>query len=252
MESATFLTVNNQEIALAEVVKYLQISGRLGNFINDVLRQHIIEQEINTRTDIEISSALIEQTIIDFRLKNQLTDQQKFQEWLINNGTDYTTFHTSITFSFQLEKLKALVTESKLPEYFIERKIYLDRVVLSRILVDSRELAEELQTQIEEGASFEQLAKEYSLADEKVFNGMMGPISRGTIPDILRAAVDATVSGKLINPIEIEGRFALFRLEQILPASLEDPQLKQSLQNELFEKWLGEKIQNLTVKIQVN
>ncbi|MEY3401953.1 MAG: peptidylprolyl isomerase [Anabaena sp. CRKS33] len=252
MESATFLTVNNQEIALAEVVKYLQISGRLGNFINDVLRQHIIEQEINTRTDIEISSALIEQTIIDFRLKNQLTDQQKFQEWLINNGTDYTTFHTSITFSFQLEKLKALVTESKLPEYFIERKIYLDRVVLSRILVDSRELAEELQTQIEEGASFEQLAKEYSLADEKVFNGMMGPISRGTIPDILRAAVDATVPGKLINPIEIEGRFALFRLEQILPASLEDPQLKQSLQNELFEKWLGEKIQNLTVKIQVN
>lgn len=252
MESATFLTVNNQEIALAEVVKYLQISGRLGNFINDVLRQHIIEQEINTRTDIEISSALIEQTIIDFRIKNQLTDPQKFQEWLINNGTDYTTFHTSITFSFQLEKLKALVTESKLPEYFIERKIYLDRVVLSRILVDSRELAEELQTQIEEGASFEQLAKEYSLADEKVFNGMMGPISRGTIPDILRGAVDATVPGKLINPIEIEGRFALFRLEQILPASLEDPQLKQSLQNELFEKWLGEKIQNLTVKIQVN
>lgn len=252
MESATFLTVNNQEIALAEVVKYLQISGRLGNFISDVLRQHVIEQEINTRTDIEISSALIEQTIIDFRLKNQLTDPQKFQEWLINNGTDYTTFHTSITFSFQLEKLKALVTESKLPEYFIERKIYLDRVVLSRILVDSRELAEELQTQIEEGASFEQLAKEYSLADEKVFNGMMGPISRGTIPDILRGAVDATIPGKLINPIEIEGRFALFRLEQILPASLEDPQLKQSLQNELFEKWLGEKIQNLTVKIQVN
>jgi parvulin-like peptidyl-prolyl isomerase len=252
MESSSFLTVNNQEIALAEVVKYLQISGRLGNFISDVLRQHVIEQEINTRKDIEISPALIEQTIIDFRLKNQLTDAQKFQEWLTNNGTDYTTFHTSITFNFQLEKLKVLITESKLPEYFIEKKLYLDRVVLSRILVDSQELAEELQTQIEEGSSFEQLAKEYSLADERVFNGMMGPISRGTIPDILRAAVDATTPGKLINPIEIEGRFSLFRLEQIIPASLEDPQLQQSLTNELFEKWLGEKIQNLTVKIQVN
>ncbi|MDD1415665.1 peptidylprolyl isomerase [Dolichospermum sp. ST_con] len=252
MESSSFLTVNNQEIALAEVVKYLQISGKLGNFISDVLRQHVIEQEINTRTDIEISPALIEQTIIDFRLKNQLTDAQKFQEWLTNNGTDYTTFHTSITFGFQLEKLKVLITESKLPEYFIEKKLYLDRVVLSRILVDSQELAEELQTQIEEGSSFEQLAKEYSLADERVFNGMMGPISRGTIPDILRAAVDAATPGKLINPIEIEGRFSLFRLEQIIPASLEDPQLQQSLTNELFEKWLGEKIQNLTVKIQVN
>ncbi|QEI40159.1 Foldase protein PrsA [Dolichospermum sp. UHCC 0315A] len=252
MKSSSFLTVNDQGIALAEVVKYLQISGKLGNFIGDVLRQHVIVQEINTRTDIEISSALIEQTIIDFRLKNQLTDPQKFQEWLISNSTDYTTFHTSITFSFQLEKLKALVTESKLPEYFIERKIYLDRVILSRILVDSRELAEELQTQIEEGSSFEQLAKEYSLADERVFNGMMGPISRGTIPDVLRAAVDATTPGKLINPIDIEGHFALFRLEQILPASLEDPQLQQSLKNELFEKWLGDKIQDLTVRIQVD
>ena len=252
MESSSFLTVNDQEITLAEVVKYLQISGRLGNFMSDVLRQHIIEQEISARTDIEISSALIEQTIIDFRLKNQLTDAQKFQEWLTSNGTDYTTFHTSITFGFQLEKLKALITEAKLPEYFIEKKIYLDRVVLSRILVDSQELAEELQTQIEEGSSFEQLAKEYSLADERVFNGMMGPISRGTIPDILRAAVDATTPGKLINPIEIEGRFALFRLEQIIPASLEDPQLQQSLKNELFEKWLGDKIQNLTVKIQLD
>jgi parvulin-like peptidyl-prolyl isomerase len=68
----------------------------------------------------------------------------------------------------------------------------------------------------------------------------------------LRAAIDATTPGQLIKPMEIEGRFALFRLEQIIPASLDDPQLKQSLQNELFEKWLGEKIQNLTVKIQVN
>ncbi|MBE9248650.1 peptidylprolyl isomerase [Dolichospermum sp. LEGE 00240] len=252
MESSSFLTVNDQEITLTEVVKYLQISGRLGNFMSDVLRQHVIEKEISARTDIEISSTLIEQTIIDFRLKNQLTDAQKFQEWLIGNGTDYTTFHTSITFSFQLEKLKELVTESKLPEYFIEKKIYLDRVILSRILVESRELAEELQTQVEEGSSFEQLAKEYSLADERVFNGMMGPISRGTIPDILRAAVDSTTPGKLINPIEIEGRFALFRLEQILPASLEDTQLQQSLKNELFEKWLGDKIQNLTVKIQLH
>ena len=150
MESSSFLTVNDQEITLTEVVKYLQISGRLGNFMSDVLRQHVIEKEISARTDIEISSTLIEQTIIDFRLKNQLTDAQKFQEWLIGNGTDYTTFHTSITFSFQLEKLKELVTESKLPEYFIEKKIYLDRVILSRILVDSRELAEELQTQVEE------------------------------------------------------------------------------------------------------
>jgi parvulin-like peptidyl-prolyl isomerase len=252
MESLSFLTINDQPISIEQAVKYLQASGKLAQFIGDILRQYVIEQEILTRQDIDISPALTEQTIIDFRLKNQLTDPQVFQEWLKKHGNDYATFYASVALSFQLEKLKAVITEPKLPEYFIERKIYLDRVILSRILVDNLELGEELQSQIEEGGSFEQLAREYSLADDRIVNGMMGPISRGTMPDILRASVDVANPGQLIGPIEIEERYGLFRVEQHLPASLEDTQLKQALQNELFEKWLAEKIQKLTVKLQVN
>jgi parvulin-like peptidyl-prolyl isomerase len=252
MESLSFLTINDQPISIEQTLRYLQASGKLAQFVGDILRQYVIEQEILMRTDIDISPALTEQTIIDFRLKNQLTDPQAFQEWLQKNGNDYATFYASVALSFQLEKLKAVITEPKLSEYFIERKIYLDRIILSRILVDNLELGEELQTQIEEGGSFEQLAREYSLADDRVVNGMMGPISRGTMPDILRAAVDVANPGQLIGPIELESRYGLFRVEQHLPASLEDTQLKQALQNELFEKWLAEKIQKLTVKLQVN
>lgn len=252
MESSSFLSIDDQPISTEQAVKYLQASGKLTQFIGDILRQYIIEQEITTRDDLEISPAATEQTIIDFRLNNKLTDSKDFQEWLSKNGTDYANFHASITFSFKLEKLKTLVTESKIQEYFIERKIFLDRVVLSRILVDNREIGEELQTQIEEGGNFEQLAKEYSLADDRIVNGMMGPISRGSLPDILRAAIDIASPGKLVGPIELEGRYGLFRVEQFLPASIEDTQLKQALQNELFEKWLAEKIQKLTVKLQVS
>ena len=80
---------------------------------------------------------------------------------------------------------------------------------------------------------------------------MMGPVSRGTMPDKLRSAVDIASPGDILGPVELEERYGLFRVEQLLPASLEDTQLKQALQNELFEKWLAEKIQKLTVKLQV-
>ncbi|WP_017652159.1 peptidylprolyl isomerase [Fortiea contorta] len=250
MESLSFLSINDQPIAIDQAIKYLQASGKLSQFIGEILRQYVIEQEVKTRADIYINPAVTEQAIIDFRLQNQLTDPQVFQEWLKKNGNDYATFHGAVALSFQLEKLKTVLTEAKLAEYFIERKIYLDRVVISRILVDNLELAEELQTQIEEGGSFEQLAREYSLTDDRLVNGMMGPISRGTMPDTLRSAVDAAHPGQLIGPIELENRYGLFRVEQYLPASLEDTQLKQALQNELFEKWLAEKIQKLTVKLQ--
>jgi parvulin-like peptidyl-prolyl isomerase len=251
MESLSFLTVDDKEISVAQAVKHLQASGKLGQFIGDIIRQNAIEEEIASREDIAISPALTEQAIIDFRLKNQLTDPQRFNDWLKSSGTSYDTFHGSVASGFKLERLKAVIAEPKLQEYFIERKLFLDRVVLSRIIVEKRELAEELQAQIEEGASFEQIAREYSLADDRVVNGMMGPVSRGTLPDILRAAVDVTSPNVLIGPFELEGRFGLFRLEQVLTASLDDTQLKQALQNELFEKWLAEKIQKLTVKLQV-
>ena len=251
MASEQFLTVDDQPISLTQALKYLQSSGKLQPLIVEILRQYIIEQELQTRDDLDISPALTEQAVIDFRLQRQLSDPKQFQEWLASNGTDYSTFHNQVTFGFKLEKLKAQVTEPKLQEYFIERKLFLDRVVLSRIIVDNKELAEELSSQIEEGAAFEDLAREYSIADDRIVNGMMGPVSRGTMPDVLRAVVDSVSQRDIVGPLELEGRWGLFRVEQLLPASLEDSQLKQALQNELFDRWLTAKIQTMVVKLQV-
>jgi hypothetical protein len=93
MESGSFLSVDDKPISIGQAVRYLQASGKLGQFIGDVLRQYAIEQELEKREDVTISPALTEQAIVDFRLKNQLTDPQSFQEWLTNNGTNYENFH---------------------------------------------------------------------------------------------------------------------------------------------------------------
>jgi len=60
----------------------------------------------------------------------------------------------------------------------------------------------------------------------------------------LGAAVDTMVK-KVLKPLELEGRWILFRVEQFLPTSLRDTQLKQSLEREIgfFEQWLAEKSQ---------
>lgn len=251
MESKPFLIVDEQPISLPEALNYLQSSGKLQPFVLEILRQKIIAQELQTRDDVEISPGAVEQAVIDFRLERKLTDPKNFQEWLGSNGLDYPTFYKQVTFGFKLDKLKAQVTEPKLQEYFIERKIFLDRVVLSRIIVTDKELAEELRSQISEGGRFEQLAQEYSVTEDRIVNGMMGPVSRGQLPDALRTLVDQASPGEVIGPIKIEDWYCLFRVEKSLPATLEG-QLKQELQNQLFEKWLGEKMQKLTIKLQVS
>ena len=252
MTSESFLTVDDRPISLAQALAYLQSSGKINNFIGDILRQYVIEQEVETRKDLEVSPGTIEQSMIDFRLQRQLADPKVFQEWLARNGTDYATFHRQVAYGFKVGILKEVVTQPKLQEYFIERKIFLDRVVLSRIVVDSKELAEELYSQLEEGAAFDELAREYSLAEDRIVNGMMGVLSRGTLPDIMRAAIDSATPRDIVGPLELDGNWALLRVENFIPASLEDPQLKQVLENELFERWIAEKIQKLTVNLQAS
>ncbi|BAY66625.1 hypothetical protein NIES22_67690 (plasmid) [Calothrix brevissima NIES-22] len=252
IESTVFLTADDQPIFLGQALRYLESSGRLESVIWDIIRQYIIEQEIQTIDELDIGTDLIDQVVMDFRLEHQLTDYKTFQEWLINEGLDYASFRQEIGYNLKLEKLKTQITEQNIQEYFIERKIFLDRVVLSRLVVEEQALAEELKSQIlEDGASFEQLVQEYSIEDDRIFNGMMGAVSRGTMPDVLRASVDVAQPRELIGPIEIERLWYLVRVEKFLEASLAE-ELKEQLKDELFEQWLEKKIQNINVQLQVD
>ena len=252
MTSEPFLTIDDQPVSLAQAIRYLQIGRKFETFLGEIVRQFVLEQELQARPELLASPAAIEQSVIDFRLQRQLSDPRQFQEWLAANGLTYEAFHDQIASSFKLTALKDSITVAKMPEYFIERKVFLDRVVLSRIILDDREMAEELKSQIDEGASFEQLAREYSLTDDRIANGMVGPVSRGTMPDVLRAVIDEAKAGDVVGPLGMDNRWGLFRVEEFLPASIEDSQLRQTLQDELFEQWLAEKMQRLPIKLKVD
>ncbi len=250
-ESSLFLSANEQSLTLGQVLKYLESSGRLESFLWEIIRQHIIEQELQIRQDLVINSDVIDQVVIDFRLNNQLTSYESFQQWLASEGIDSTAFRQQIAFNLKLERLKTIVTEPNIREYFIERKLFLDRVVLSCLVVEEKSLAQELKSQVvEDDARFEQLAQKYSVTEERIFNGMMGAVSRSTMPDALRSAVDLAKVGDLLGPLEIQGLWHLVRVEKFLDAAL-DEQLEQQLQDELFEKWLDDKIKAMNVNLEV-
>lgn len=252
MDSSLFLLVDDQPISLGQALKYLESAGKLELVLWEIMRQHVLVQELQILGKDEISADLIEQMVIDFRLERQLTNSEIFQQWLTSERLDYATFRKKIAFNFRVERLKARVTQPKIQEYFIEQKINLDRVVLSRLVVEDRSLAEELQSQIlEDGARFERLVQEYSVATDRISNGMMGLVSRGAMPDKVRASVDLANPGELIEPLEIEGLWYLFRVENFLPAAL-DENMRQELEDELFEQWLEDKIKRIDAKLQVD
>ncbi|GAB4378374.1 MAG: hypothetical protein Kow00121_30020 [Elainellaceae cyanobacterium] len=252
MKSNVLLTVNEQVITVNQAVGYLQSSGKLEVFLEAILKQHILEQELQSRLELAIDPQVFEQAIAHFRSEQQLVDPDRFQAWLGQQGLDEPAFHQQIARQIQLNQLVSQITEPKLQEVFIDRKLHLDRVVLSHIVVADLELAEELKAQLEEeGVSFERLAQEYSTATDRLVNGMIGAISKGQMSHALRALIDTAKPGDIVGPIQIEAEWHLFRVEQFLPATLADQRIQHLLQQEIFEEWLTEKLRKQQVYLQL-
>lgn len=252
MGSQSFITIDDsQQISLAQAFQYLQTAGRLDGFLGDILRQYLLERELLERTDLAIAPPLLAAAIANLRQEHDLEDGDRFAAWLASQELDEADLRQRLRRDLQIQRLKETLAAAKGQEYFIDRKLALDRVVLSRIEVGDRDLAEELQQQIADGSRFEPLAQEYSMASDRIFNGMMGLLSRGSLPDLVRAAIDVAAPGDIVGPLATEQGWALFRIEQILPASLEDPEVLQTVQDELLDQWLLDKLQGLNIEVQV-
>ncbi len=252
MNTPTFLYIDSQPISIDQILRYLHVSRNLGSFISTVLRQHILEQELQNCPQAEISPEQVEQVIANFREQNQLIDEQAFQNYLAQKGLTEAGFRQDIIHRLKLSQFMPTIVEPKLQEAFINQKLHLDQVVLSRLVVESQELAEELKAQvIEEGVGFEQLVREYSISSDRMVNGMMGTVSRGQLSDGLRTLIDAAQPGEIVGPVEFDQLWFLFRVEQFIPASLANEQVKESLQTQIFEAWLAEKIQDRQVELQL-
>ncbi|MEB3884549.1 peptidylprolyl isomerase [Lyngbya sp. CCY1209] len=252
--SKPFMTINDTDsISLGQSLKYLQSSGKFQTFLSEILRQYVIDKELQTREDVNVNPATVEQAVINFRMERNLSDPQAFQAWLDQNRMTYNAFHEQVSNGFKRETLKLAVVGPKLEEYFQERKPFLDSVVLSRIVVDDYEMAESLKNKILSGeATFEAIAREHSVTTESRVNGMMGAVSRATIPETIKPAVEGGQVGQIVGPFEVEGRWCLFRIEEFIEVSLETKGMKQRLQNELFDRWMNEQLKTLTVKLQIS
>jgi PPIC-type PPIASE domain len=251
MSSPTILLVNEQPISLEQAIEYLQTSGRLQEFLLDILSQHILTQEVQSKVQLDLSSATIEQFLIDFRTENELIDPNVFQAWLASYGWNYETFRQQLIWNLSLSHLQDQISQPQLHDYFQERKPLLDRVVLSWIGVDTEEQAKTLREELDWGADFAQLVEAHFHPNDPDSSALEVSLTWEEIPEVLIDLVDAAEAGDLLEPIAIEDQWYVFRVEAFQPAEL-DEGLAAELRDELFEQWLAEQVQQTTVTLQLN
>ena len=122
---------------------------------------------------------------------------------------------------------------------FLERRTALEQVVFSLIRLQQLHAAEELYLRLsDDGADFGELARSFSLGQERLSGGLVGPMPVGQLHPRIAAALGRLQPGQVHPPVDVEPYQLVLRLEHREPASLSDA-LRQQLLNELLERELG-------------
>jgi len=252
MESQALLEINDQSITVFQALAYLANIGEDQSFILKILRQHLIEEELKTRNNVAVDPTHIEQAIVQLRIQNKLISSEYFETWLKEKNMSYDSLRKQIVTRLKVEKLMQKVTESKIETYFETNHKKLEKVALSRIVVASQEEAEKLKIQIlEDNNHFGELAQKYSLTDDRYVNGVMPPLLIIQLPENTQETVLVTTPGTTIGPFSVEGGYCLLRVEQFIPATL-DNLLKQQIRNQIFDQWLAEKLAQCEVRLHIS
>jgi parvulin-like peptidyl-prolyl isomerase len=232
------LQVGNRTITTEEIVPLLagyQLLPRL-------LFELIVDEAIApfTCTFEETQSAQQK-----FCQKNQLSSHTEIQTWLKRNGMTPEQLQTYVVRSLKIEKFKQATWGDQLESNFRSRKSEFDQVLFSLIQTDDL-AAQELYFRIrEKETDFAALARKYSQHVSSSYGGLIGPVYLSKCHPTLAKMLANSQPGQVWTPTRLGEWVAIIRLEEFIPAQLDDL-MRQRLLSELFATWLQEKFNQLS------
>jgi parvulin-like peptidyl-prolyl isomerase len=175
----------------------------------------------------------------------QLDTELKQIEWRSHYGLSQTDFEKLATRPLRIEKFQYSMWSHKVGSYFMRRKVQLDIVWFSLVRLGDRSIANELYFRILEGEqSFAEVAQQYSQGAEAQMGGLMAPMELGRISPELAGVLHTSPIGMVQPPVQIGDWQIIVRVEQRIPAQLDEP-MRQRLLQELFEQWIQEQVMEL-------
>ncbi len=180
-----------------------------------------------------------------FLQQRGITSDDQVPAWLAERGLAFDDLRILATQQQRLQRLQRCRWDKEVEVRFLQRKPELDQVVYSLLRVDNEDLAAELHHQIAEGeADFASLAPRHASGQERHSRGQIGPISLAAGHDTLVSRLRRGRPGQLFEPFKAGDSWVVLRLEQFLPAELNEA-TRVRMMGELFEEWLEQRLKLL-------
>jgi parvulin-like peptidyl-prolyl isomerase len=231
------LAISNEDI-----LTQLKISQMLPAIEESIIVTRIIQAEAE-RAGIEPAVSELQQAADDFRKKNNLTSAKKTELWLQMHRLSLDEFEQIVRLQLVNDKLKEVILADRVEKYFYQHQLDFDRVALSEVVLQDKELATELYYAVREGEiKFQDVASKY-LEDVELQRkgGYLGRIRRKDLNSELLSVFSVTNPPQVIKPITTAKGYHLLWIDELVKAEL-DPELFKEIQSQIFVEFLKNKL----------
>ena len=234
-------------------------------FLRQLLEELIIlrrAEELN----LTISDQELEQEI--GRIRKDYPDDS-FSEVFLKEAIFYDQWKEKIKKRLLVEKViqtdltqKISVTAEEITSYYMEHQEEFgnpEMVRVYQILLSTEDQAKKVLAEINNGSSFQEMARAYSTSPDKDKGGDLGFVARGILPEVLDTTIFKLKEGKVSGVVKSDYGYHLFLVTEKRPAN--QPNLSQLTTiirkrineeklDQVYGAWLG-KIR-LRYDVQVN
>lgn len=207
--------------------------------VQDMLDSFLIEQAFEG-FKIEVTQKEVYEQITKFRNEHGLLTGTDTHRWLEDQHMDENDFLAMCSYEARLEKLKSFLFEKRIEEQFTYSQIDFMTVEIYKITLKKEEVAREIISSIQEGASFFDYARKYSTdAATSKSCGYLGSLKMRNLTVHLQDLVSRAPAGSILGPVKERDSFNVYFVENKSSATL-TPEIRKEIENDLFKQWLQE------------
>jgi parvulin-like peptidyl-prolyl isomerase len=230
------VTLGDRHLDPSELLGLLTQYQMLPQFLKELLIAQATQ-------DIALTSAEEALALEQFYAHQKIKDETQANAWLTYHRMSAEQLSAQALGRIKLEKFKQMTWNAYIETDFLKYKSQLDQFTCSILRTKDAELAQELYFRIKEGEqTFADLAPQYSQGAEAQSGGLIGPVAASTMHPKLFQILSSSKPGQLWSPQQLEEWFVIVRLEQYLPAQLDDS-IRQQILERRFQEWLEQQLQ---------
>ena len=243
--------VDGQAITVSDFVRILKLSGQFDGLIEQIVRDRLTVQAAK-KVGVRVSEQEIQERADQFRRARRLHRAADTNKYLDTMRASLDEFETFISDSLYQEKMMQQVCSDQAVEsYFKLNSPKFDSIEVSHMVLDSEGKAKEMVSVLtDDPESFQEMAREHSIAATREAGGRIGKVLRGSLRTDVEAKVFNAAVGELVGPFASNDRsvFELFRVDARRPAQLDDA-TRTEVQRVLREGWLRARAQEHVIEI---